>query len=119
MANRSKNFIFSPLPVSLAIGGPSPPAARCVCQEVGSGISAHSLIREPRCYLHLLRFYDGLCHWEQDSSTPVLHIGWAKQMVGCVAKFDPDVRRRAAVSCAAADAGERDRGRWTSVACGQ
>ena len=75
------------------------------CQEVGSGISAHSLLRDPRCYLHLLRFYDGLCHWEQGSATPVLHIGWAKQMVGCVAKFDPDVRRKAAVNCAS-DSGE-------------
>ncbi|XP_037078987.1 LOW QUALITY PROTEIN: menin-like [Pollicipes pollicipes] len=74
-----------------------------IIKEVGSGISAHSLLREPHCYLHLLRFYDGLCQWEQGSSTPVLHIGWAKQMVGCVSKFDPEVRRRVAVDVAAAE----------------
>ena len=38
------------------------------------------VLQDPECFSHVLRFYDGICSWEEDSLTPVLHIGWAKPM---------------------------------------
>lgn len=46
-----------------------------------------SIIDDPECFVHLLRFYDGLCAWEEDSTTPVLHIGWTKPIVSTISKF--------------------------------
>jgi menin len=46
----------------------------------------------PSAYLSLLRFYDGLCRWEEDSSTPVLHITWATHIVASLSKFDSAAR---------------------------
>ena len=43
-------------------------------------------------YLSLLRFYDGLCKWEEGSQLPVLHVTWAKHFAFCVLKFDKSVR---------------------------
>jgi menin len=40
----------------------------------------------------LLRFYDGICQWEEGSHTPILHIGWAKQLCYTISKFDYDIR---------------------------
>lgn len=45
-----------------------------------------------RAFAHLLRFYDGVCLWEQGSQTPVLHTGWAKALVTCMSKFPHQVR---------------------------
>lgn len=39
-----------------------------------------------------IRFYDGICCWEEGSPTPILHIGWAKPMVATCSKFDAEVR---------------------------
>lgn len=50
------------------------------------------LLQDPECFAHLLRFYDGLCEWEEGSSTPVLHIGWAKPLVSTISKFPGNVR---------------------------
>lgn len=55
-----------------------------------------ALLSDPRCFANLLRFYDGLCAWEEGSATPVLHIGWARPLVGTISKFPAAVR--AAVS---------------------
>lgn len=60
-----------------------------------SGCSAQSsipLLQDPEGFAHLLRFYDGLCEWEEGSSTPVLHIGWAKPLVSTISKFPGNVR---------------------------
>lgn len=57
-----------------------------------SGHSARSIIKDAMCFAHLLRFYDGICQWEEGSATPVLHIGWAKPLVTTISKFDSDVR---------------------------
>ncbi|XP_077530387.1 menin 1 isoform X1 [Haemaphysalis longicornis] len=56
-----------------------------------------SLLQDPGCFAHLLRFYDGLCAWEEGSATPVLHIGWARPLVGTIAKFPATVRAAASV----------------------
>jgi menin len=51
------------------------------------------------CFGSLLQFYDGLCSWEEESSTPVLHIGWVKPIVKSFAAFDFSVRTRLDISC--------------------
>ncbi|GFS93456.1 menin [Nephila pilipes] len=57
-----------------------------------SGQTDTPLLQDPECFAHLLRFYDGLCEWEEGSSTPVLHIGWAKPLVSTISKFPGKVR---------------------------
>ncbi|XP_077998443.1 menin-like [Glandiceps talaboti] len=52
----------------------------------------HSILCDPHCFAYLLQFYDGICQWEEGSSTPVLHIGWAKHFIACIAKFSPSIR---------------------------
>ena len=49
---------------------------------------------DPQCFLDLLQFYDGLCSWEEDSSTPVLHEGWVKPMVKSFMSFGFDIRSK-------------------------
>lgn len=49
-------------------------------------------MRDPHCFANLLRFYDGICQWEEGSQTPILHIGWAKQLCFSISKFDYDIR---------------------------
>ncbi|XP_022257836.1 menin-like isoform X2 [Limulus polyphemus] len=49
-------------------------------------------LHDPQCFAHLLRFYDGLCAWEEESSTPVLHIGWARPLVATISKFPAKTR---------------------------
>ena len=64
-----------------------------------SGFSAHSILKKPECFAHLLRFYDGICQWEEGSATPVLHIGWAKPLVNTISKFDAEVRAQVNIVC--------------------
>ncbi|CAG2112544.1 unnamed protein product [Medioppia subpectinata] len=59
-----------------------------------SGMSARPLLQDPECFAYLLRFYDGLCGWEEGSATPVLHIGWAKPLVATIAKFPHYIRAK-------------------------
>lgn len=68
-----------------------------------SGHSAKSIIRDPQCFANLLRFYDGICQWEEGSLTPILHIGWAKPLVSTIAKFDYDIRSQVIINCAEDD----------------
>ena len=49
---------------------------------------------KPQCFAHILRFYDGICCWEQGSATPIMHIGWAKPMVSTCSKFEAKIRRQ-------------------------
>ena len=51
-------------------------------------------MQDPECFGSLVQFYDGLCSWEEESSTPVLHIGWVKPIVKCFAAFDFAVRTK-------------------------
>ena len=55
---------------------------------------ADKLAHDPLCFGSLLQFYDGLCSWEEDSSTPVLHIGWVKPIVKSFAAFEFSVRSK-------------------------
>ncbi|XP_067132553.1 menin [Centruroides vittatus] len=59
-----------------------------------SGRSTIPLLQDPQCFAYLLRFYDGLCEWEEGSSTPVLHIGWARPLVATISKFPASIRAR-------------------------
>ena len=52
------------------------------------------LLQDPECYAYLLRFYDGICQWEEGSSTPVLHVGWAHHMVFSLSRFDAKAREQ-------------------------
>ncbi|XP_050077175.1 menin [Anopheles maculipalpis] len=65
-----------------------------------SGHSAKSILRDSSCFANLLRFYDGICKWEECSQTPILHIGWAKPLVATIAKFDHDIRSQVSIKCA-------------------
>uniref|UniRef100_A0A2M4BF74 Menin n=1 Tax=Anopheles marajoara TaxID=58244 RepID=A0A2M4BF74_9DIPT len=65
-----------------------------------SGHSARSILRDAACFANLLRFYDGICKWEEGSQTPILHIGWAKPLVATIAKFDHDIRSQVIIQCA-------------------
>lgn len=77
-----------------------------IMKVVSSGHSAHSILKDPECFAHLLRFYDGICQWEEGSPTPVLHIGWAKPLVNTISKFDADVRAQVVIECRGNDSSE-------------
>lgn len=64
-----------------------------------SGFSASTILKKPECFANLLRFYDGICQWEEGSATPVLHIGWAKPLVNTISKFDANVRAQVNIVC--------------------
>lgn len=49
--------------------------------------------------MSFVRFYDGICKWEEESQTPILHIGWAKPLVSTISKFDADVRAQVNIVC--------------------
>ncbi|XP_076045105.1 menin 1 isoform X2 [Oratosquilla oratoria] len=70
-----------------------------IMRVVSSGISARSILKDPECFAYLLKFYDGICGWEEGSATPVLHIGWAKALVNTIAKFEADVRSHVKIYC--------------------
>ncbi|XP_794534.2 menin [Strongylocentrotus purpuratus] len=55
---------------------------------------ARHIPKDPECYGFYLRLYDNICKWEEGSSTPVLHITWAKHFVASVTKFDSSIRDR-------------------------
>lgn len=68
-----------------------------------SGHSGKSILRDSHCFANLLRFYDGICQWEEGSLTPILHIGWAKPLVSTIAKFDYDIRSQVIINCESDD----------------
>ncbi|KFO69831.1 Menin, partial [Cuculus canorus] len=59
--------------------------------QAGGGLPA---LQDPECFAHLLRFYDGICKWEEGSPTPVLHVGWATFLVQSLGRFDGQVRQK-------------------------
>jgi len=69
--------------------------------EIANDLIPHVLKSEdPRvqsdaqCFANILRFYDGICCWEEGSATPIMHIGWAKPMVSTCAKFEAKIRQK-------------------------
>ncbi|KAF3697483.1 Menin [Channa argus] len=59
--------------------------------------AAFSALQDPECFAHLLRFYDGICKWEEGSPTPVLHVGWATYLVQSLSRFDAQVRQKVSI----------------------
>lgn len=57
-------------------------------------VSLKPFLQDPECLALILKFYDNICCWEEGSSTPVLHIGWAKNFVATVLKFNSLVRSK-------------------------
>ncbi|XP_041988235.1 menin [Aricia agestis] len=74
-----------------------------VMKAESSGHSARSILKDPECFASLLRFYDGICKWEEGSQTPILHIGWAKPLVSTISKFDAEVRAQVNIICSPDD----------------
>ena len=58
----------------------------------GANTTSGQITNNSKCFANILRFYDGLCSWEEGSPTPVLHIGWAKHMVATCSKFSAETR---------------------------
>ncbi|XP_071973934.1 menin isoform X1 [Engystomops pustulosus] len=63
-------------------------------EEATSDNPTESSLQDPTCFANLLRFYDGICKWEEDSPTPVLHVGWATFLVQSLGRFDAQVRQQ-------------------------
>ncbi|XP_060887028.1 menin [Labrus mixtus] len=59
--------------------------------------AAFSALQDSDCFAHLLRFYDGICKWEEGSPTPVLHVGWATYLVQSLSRFDAQVRQKVSI----------------------
>ena len=59
----------------------TPDSSQLVCDDIFS-----------LCYI--AQFLDGICCWEEGSSTPVLHITWAERFLPVFSAFPYDVRKR-------------------------
>lgn len=57
-------------------------------------VSTKPFLQDPDCLALILKFYDNICCWEEGSSTPVLHIGWAKNFVATALKFSYVIRSK-------------------------
>ncbi|KAG9475367.1 menin isoform X2 [Eleutherodactylus coqui] len=75
-------------------------------EEAVSDNPTESALQDPSCFANLLRFYDGICKWEEDSPTPVLHVGWATFLVQSLGRFDSQVRQQ--VTLINSDSGNED-----------
>ncbi|XP_073514459.1 menin isoform X3 [Phyllobates terribilis] len=75
-------------------------------EEASSDNPNGSALQDPSCFANLLRFYDGICKWEEDSPTPVLHVGWATFLVQSLGRFDGLVRQQ--VILVNSDSGNED-----------
>ncbi|XP_069596226.1 menin isoform X1 [Ranitomeya imitator] len=75
-------------------------------EEASSDNPNGSALQDPLCFANLLRFYDGICKWEEDSPTPVLHVGWATFLVQSLGRFDGLVRQQ--VTLVNSDSGNED-----------
>nr|ABM81683.1 multiple endocrine neoplasia I [synthetic construct] len=70
--------------------------------------SQGSALQDPECFAHLLRFYDGICKWEEGSPTPVLHVGWATFLVQSLGRFEGQVRQKVRIVSREAEAAEAE-----------
>ncbi|XP_052416622.1 menin-like isoform X1 [Carassius gibelio] len=66
-------------------------------EEQPRQVAALSALQDPECFAHLLRFYDGICKWEEGSPTPVLHVGWATYLVQSLSRFDAQIRQKVSI----------------------
>ncbi|XP_041635737.1 menin [Cheilinus undulatus] len=70
--------------------------------------AALSALQDSECFAHLLRFYDGICKWEEGSPTPVLHVGWATYLVQSLSRFDAQVRQKVSIITKEPESQEED-----------
>lgn len=70
-----------------------PTIMKNIATENAARLRRNSLLYDTESYTNFLKFYDGICQWEEDSPTPVLHTVWAKQFVFSLGKFDSRVRK--------------------------
>lgn len=77
-------------------------------KELPKQAAALSALQDPECFAHLLRFYDGICKWEEGSPTPVLHVGWATYLVQSLSRFDAQVRQKVMIITKEADVQDDD-----------
>ncbi|XP_058518803.1 menin isoform X1 [Ochotona princeps] len=70
--------------------------------------SQGSALQDPECFAHLLRFYDGICKWEEGSPTPVLHVGWATFLVQSLGRFEGQVRQKVHIVSRETEAAEAE-----------
>ncbi|XP_068117637.1 menin [Hyperolius riggenbachi] len=63
-------------------------------EEASSNSQTSCALQDATSFANLLRFYDGICKWEEDSPTPVLHVGWATFLVQSLGRFDAQVRQQ-------------------------
>lgn len=63
-----------------------------ISHDNASRLRRSTMLYDTDAYANFLKFYDGICQWEEDSPTPVLHTVWAKQFVFSLGKFDARVR---------------------------
>lgn len=66
---------------------------RSIATENAARLRRNSLLYDTDAYADFLKFYDGICKWEEDSPTPVLHTVWANKFVYSLGKFDSRVRK--------------------------
>ncbi|KAK6181370.1 hypothetical protein SNE40_009236 [Patella caerulea] len=85
-----------------------PNIVKSVSNENSSDPLKLPFLRDPEVYVKLLQFYDGICEWEEGSSTPVLHITWAHHMVFSLSKFDSRVREFVTVTSEGGDSEDND-----------
>lgn len=52
-------------------------------------------------------FYDGICEWEQNGTTPIFHNFWAKPFAQSIGQFNHDIRLALLASSADADEAEK------------
>ncbi|XP_058016735.1 menin [Ahaetulla prasina] len=76
--------------------------------EASPSQTGGSALQDPECFVHLLRFYDGICKWEEGSPTPVLHVGWATFLVQSLSRFDGTVRQKVTLVSRDLDANDDD-----------
>ncbi|XP_030194365.1 menin [Gadus morhua] len=67
-----------------------------------------SALQDAECFAHLLRFYDGICKWEEGSPTPVLHVGWATYLVQSLSRFDSQIRQKVSIITKEPDSQDED-----------
>lgn len=77
-------------------------------RELPKQAAAFSALHDPECFAHLLRFYDGICKWEEGSPTPVLHVGWATFLVQSLSRFDAQVRQKVSIITKEAESLDED-----------
>ena len=70
-----------------------PNIMRNISHDNASRLRRRTILYDTDAYSNFLSFYDGICQWEEDSPTPVLHTVWAKQFVFSLGKFDTRVRK--------------------------